>query len=121
MKRSEVIKNINKGFKSKILKSMTIEIFKNLDNKITIEELYSELAIYKLHTMKYYFSDEFLDKIIYEGCSLKNTLMELHAKEIITDCDFEFYYNNRGVRREMVLNAISEIVVKRIIQFIEEL
>ena len=121
MKRNELIKHINRGFKSKILKSMTIEIFKNLDNKKTIDELYCELTVYKLHTMKYYFSDEFLDKIIYEGCSLKNTLMELNANGIIENYEFEFYYNNKGARREMVLNAISQIVVKRIIQFIEEL
>lgn len=121
MRRNELITQINKEFKSKILKSMVIEIFKSLDNKRTVDELYIELAIYKLHTMKYYFSDEFLDKIIYEGCSLKNALMELHANGIIENCDFEFYYNNKATKREMVLNALSEIIVKRIIQFIEEL
>ena len=100
MKRNELIKQINRGFKSKILKSMVIEIFKNLDNKKTIDELYSELVIYKLKTMKYYFSDEFLDKIIYGSYSLKNTLMELNSNGIIENCEFEFYYNNKGTRRE---------------------
>lgn len=121
MKRNELIKHINRGFKFKILKSMVIEIFKSLDNKRNIEELYSELAIYKLHTMKYYFSDEFLDKIIYGSYSLKNTLMELQVNEMIETYEFEFLYNNRAARREMVLNRVSEIVVKRIIEFIEEL
>lgn len=121
MKRNKLITQINKGFKSKILKSMVVEIFKNLDNKRTAEELYAALVICKSNTMYYYFSDEFLDKIIYEGCSLKNTLMELQVNGTIENCDFEFCYNNKGARRDMVLNSISQIVVKRIIQFIEEL
>lgn len=121
MIRNELITKVNKGFKSKILKSMVVEIFKNLDNKRTAEELYAALVICKSNTMYYYFSDEFLDKIIYEGCSLKNTLMELQVNGIIENCEFDFLYNNKGAKREMVLNRVSEIVVKRIIEFIEEL
>lgn len=121
MKRNELITKINKGFKSKILKSMVVEIFKNLDNKRTAEELYAALVICKSKTMYYYFSDEFLDKIIYEGCSLKNVLMELQVHEMIETYEFEFLYNNKATKREMVLNRVSEIVVKRIIEFIEEL
>ena len=121
MKRNELITKINKGFKSRILKSMVVEIFKNLDNKRNIDELYSELVIFKLHTMRYYFSDEFLDKVIYGSYSVKNALMELWIDGTLSDCEYNFLYNNRDVRREMVLNTLSEIVVKRIIQFIEEL
>lgn len=121
MKRNELITKINKGFKSKILKSMVVEIFKNLDNKRTAEELYAALVICKSKTMYYYFSDEFLDKIIYGSYSLKNVLMELQVHEIIETYEFEFLYNNKDTRREMVLNRVSEIVVKRIIEFIEEL
>lgn len=121
MKRNELITKINKGFKSKILKSMVVEIFKNLDNKRTAEELYAALVICKSKTMYYYFSDEFLDKIIYGSYSLKNVLMELWINKMIQNDEFDFLYNNKGVRREMVLNRVSEIVVKRIIEFIEEL
>lgn len=121
MKRNELIKQINKEFKSRLLKSMVVEIFKSLDNKRTVDELYAALVICKSNTMKYYFSDEFLDKIIYGSYSLKNTLMELQVNEMIETYEFEFLYNNRAARREMVLNRVSEIVVKRIIEFIEEL
>ena len=121
MKRNELIVKINNGYKPRLLKSMVVEIFKNLDNKRTAEELYAALVICKSKTMYYYFSDEFLDKIIYGSYSLKNVLMELRVHKMIENYEFDFLYTNKDVRREMVLNRVSEIVLNNIIKYIEEL
>ena len=121
MRRNELITQINKVYKPRLLKSMVVEIFRNLDNKRNIDELYDALVICKLHTMRYYFSDEFLDKIIYGSYSLKNVLMELRINKLIQNDEFDFLYTNKDVRREMVLNRVSEIVLNNIIEYIEEL